>query len=158
MSLGFIFLILSFCLMCLTAKYSADRHKPKTQHGNGEKQKEIRTKKEKRVSNESIASFTRERKRRKKKKKKVGEKERCRFCFGLAHSWTPLYLSLFKVYLSHLDITSPHGFILHVDYNFLSLWFVLICYMYSCCFSCSCYCYFNLTWKSIALRNHDTHL
>ena len=37
LSLGFIFLILSLCLMCLIAKYSTDRHKPRTQHGKGEK-------------------------------------------------------------------------------------------------------------------------
>ena len=37
LSLGFIFLILSLYLMCLIAKYSTDRHKPRTQHGKGEK-------------------------------------------------------------------------------------------------------------------------
>ena len=71
--------------MCLTAKYSIDRHKPRT-HGKGEKQREIRKKKnKKRLSYESIASITRERMRR-KKEKKVGEKEKWRFCFGLGHS------------------------------------------------------------------------
>ena len=74
--------------MCLIAKYSIDRHKPRTNpgHGKGEKQREIRIKKKKkRVSYESIASITREIKRR-KKGKKVGEKEKWRFCFSLAHS------------------------------------------------------------------------
>ena len=29
-----------------------------------------------------------------------------------------LLLFLMKLYLSHLDVTSAHGFILHVDYYF----------------------------------------
>ena len=39
------------------------------------------------MTHKLIASITRERKRRIKKKKKVGEKERWRFCVGLAHSF-----------------------------------------------------------------------
>ena len=63
--------------MCLIAKYSIDRHKPRTNpgHDKGEKQREIRIKKKKkRFSYESIASITREIKRR-KKGKKVGERK-----------------------------------------------------------------------------------
>ena len=37
--------------------------------------------------------------------------------------------SIYKVYLSHLDVASPRGFILHVDYYFVSFWFILICYV-----------------------------
>ena len=55
-----------------------------------------------------------EREREERRERRL-EREKWRFCFSLAHSWTPLYLSLFKVYLSHLDVASPHGFILHVD-------------------------------------------
>ena len=127
-------------------------------------------------------------KRRNNKKKKVGEKERWRFCFGLAHSFylffflnesifisfrcsfcTQVHLTcglliyfllvflffcffflrkswwfvltkmeilfwfqliyfifffyLMKLYFSHLDVASANGFILHVDYYFLSCWF-----------------------------------
>ena len=43
------------------------------------------------MTHKLIASITRERKRRIKKKKKVGEKERWRFCFGLAHSFYPIF-------------------------------------------------------------------
>ena len=81
------------------------------------------------MTHESIASITRERERerererRNEKKKKVGEKERWRFCFGLAHSFYLFLFFLMKVYLSHLDVASTHGFILHVDYYFLSCFF-----------------------------------
>ena len=76
------------------------------------------------MTHESTASITRERKRR-NKKKKVGEKERQRFCFGLAHLFY-LFIYLFwlmKVYLFHLDVASAHWFILHVNYYFISCWF-----------------------------------
>ena len=43
------------------------------------------------MTHESTASITRERKRRNKKKKKVGEKERWRICFGLAHYYYYYY-------------------------------------------------------------------
>ena len=77
------------------------------------------------MTHESIASITRERERerererRNERKKKVGEKERWRFCFGLAHSFY-LFFYLMKLYFSHLDVASANGFILHVDYYFLS--------------------------------------
>ena len=74
------------------------------------------------MTHKTIASITRERKRRNKKTKKVGEKERWRFRFGLAHSFYPFFFM--KVYLSHLDVAFPHGFILHVDYYFLSCLFI----------------------------------
>ena len=148
------------------------------------------------MTHESTASITRERKRRNKKKKKVGEKERWRICFGLAHyyyyyyfdetifisfrcnfcTWVHLacrlllsclliffffflkkvlvvcfnkdgdfvlvqlihFISFFfiyqmKLYLFHLDVPSPEGFILHVDYYFLFCFFfpekvLLICF------------------------------
>ena len=48
-------------------------------------------KRESTMIHESIASITRERKRRNKKKKKVGEKERWRFWFGLAHLFYLLF-------------------------------------------------------------------
>ncbi|KAL4625510.1 hypothetical protein ACB092_05G031600 [Castanea dentata] len=51
------------------------------------------------MTHESTTSITTERTRRKNEKKKVGEKESWRFCYGLAHSSTPLYLSFFKVYI-----------------------------------------------------------
>ena len=44
------------------------------------------------MTHESTASITRERKRRKMEKKKVGEKERWRFCFGLAPSSTIIFI------------------------------------------------------------------
>ena len=43
------------------------------------------------MTHESTASITRDRKRRNKKKKKVGEKERWRICFGLAHYYYYYY-------------------------------------------------------------------
>ena len=51
------------------------------------------------MTHESTASITRERKRR-NKKKKVGEKERQRFCFGLAHScmWIIIFFLLLLVF------------------------------------------------------------
>ena len=36
-----------------------------------------------------------------------------------------IYFYLMKVYLSHLDVAYAHGFILHVDYYFLSCYFFL---------------------------------
>ena len=58
-----------------------------------DKNKEKKKKKrESAITHESIASIPRERMRRNKKTKKVGEKERWRFRFGLAHSFYPFFL------------------------------------------------------------------
>ena len=122
-SFGSIFLILSLCLMCLTVMYSIDRHKPRTQHGKGEKQRDIRTKKEKK-SHPWVNCFH----HKKEKEKKEGKEEGWREWKMEILFWFSSFMNT-KLYLSHLDVTSSHGFILHVDYCFLSFWFVLICYM-----------------------------
>ena len=78
-------------MRCLTPNYFTDRHKVK-QHGKERNSESLRDKKKEKekkkrgsaMIHESTASITGKRKRR-NKKKKVGEKERWRFCFGLAH-------------------------------------------------------------------------
>ena len=57
------------------------------------------------------------RKRRRLERKKYGD-------FVLVYLINFFFFFFMKVYLSHLDVTSAHGFILHMIYYFLACWFL----------------------------------
>ena len=86
------------------------------------------------MTHDSAASITGERKRRNKKKEEGWRERKMEILFWFS-SFILSFLFFFffflmKVYLSHLDVISAHGFILHVDYYFLSCWFFFLNIIY----------------------------
>ena len=90
---------------------------------------EIRTKqnkkKKKRVSHDpSVNYFHHRREKEKKQEKEEGWREKKMEILFWFTSLIFFFFFFMKVYLSHLDVTSAHGFILHMIYYFLACWFL----------------------------------